>query len=211
MPAPIGEHSARKNERDLTGQTWGYWTVLSPAGRNKRGAKQYNCRCICGTERVVVEAALLNGHSKSCGCRKGESRSSRIDLTGQTIYNWLVLAPAGRNKQGRKQYRCRCVCGKERIVAEAKLLYGGSKCCGCIKPKMLKKTTDLVGQTFGYWTVIEPADTNVHQSKRYLCRCRCGTERVVVASNLLKGLSKSCGCRGKDGTQLMYPNRKGNS
>ena len=125
--------------RDLSGQTMGYWKVLSLATRSKQGARRYLCRCICGTERVVVEASLLSGHSKSCGCRRGEGRSNGLNLTGQTINNWLVLAPAERSRQGRKRYLCRCVCGTEHVVAESALLNGRSKSCGCGRAEILRR------------------------------------------------------------------------
>ena len=47
------------------------------------------------------------------------------------------------------------------------------------------------GQRFGRWALLESAPfgrTDV------LCRCDCGTERRVYASNLRLGNSKSCGC-----------------
>jgi hypothetical protein len=68
---------------------------------------------------------------------------------------------------------------------------------------------DLTGKKFGRWTVIN------HEGKRYaeqfwLCRCDCGTERVVIGGTLKKGVSKSCGClalesmtkHGMEGTRI---------
>ena len=53
----------------------------------------------------------------------------------------------------------------------------------------MAKFTDLVGQKFGRWVVLE----NVGKGK-WLCRCECGTERVVLATHLNSGKTKSCGC-----------------
>lgn len=66
---------------------------------------------------------------------------------------------------------------------------------------------DLTGQRFGRWTVIERAPKNYYHiterpdgSKlynsipRWRCRCDCGNERLVLGQNLVKGMSKSCGC-----------------
>ena len=129
--------------RNLMGQTFGYWQVISQAGRSKHGAKQYLCRCICGTERVVVEASLLNGHSKSCGCRKGEGRSNGLDLTGQIFGKWQVLAPVERNRRGRKQYLCRCACGKESVIVESALLNGHTRSCGCSRYEFWKLSNQI--------------------------------------------------------------------
>ena len=46
------------------------------------------------------------------------------------------------------------------------------------------------GDKFGEWTVIAKSDAKLGY---FLCRCSCGTEREVLRSSLLRGLSKSCG------------------
>lgn len=52
---------------------------------------------------------------------------------------------------------------------------------------------DLTGQKFGKWTVIERVVSNTCQPK-FLCRCECGTERIIASQNLRKGNTTSCGC-----------------
>ena len=56
----------------------------------------------------------------------------------------------------------------------------------------------LIGQTYGYWTVVGLATV----PRRVHCKCKCGTERNVDVSLLKTGGSKSCGCMRlkKDGT-----------
>ena len=55
---------------------------------------------------------------------------------------------------------------------------------------------DLTGQRFGRLTVLRqvPVPEGLTQNDNWLCRCDCGTERVVLASNLIRGHTKSCGC-----------------
>lgn len=48
---------------------------------------------------------------------------------------------------------------------------------------------NLVGKSFGRWTVLERVPGN-----KWLCRCQCGTEREVYGTTLRNGLSASCGC-----------------
>lgn len=48
-------------------------------------------------------------------------------------------------------------------------------------------TTALAGERFGRWTVIE-----VLEGHSRLCRCDCGTERVVAAGSLCYGNTTSC-------------------
>ena len=54
----------------------------------------------------------------------------------------------------------------------------------------------VIGQFFGDWCVID--DLPVKNQKGYYfykCKCVCGTERLVVNSNLKKGISTNCGCK----------------
>ena len=56
---------------DLTGQTFGWLTVLSRAGRtsSKAGFATWNCQCSCGRKTVSAGVDLRNGRIKSCGCK----------------------------------------------------------------------------------------------------------------------------------------------
>lgn len=56
------------------------------------------------------------------------------------------------------------------------------------------KLIDLTGRTYGAWKVLERAENDKKGRSRWLCRCKCGTERIVAGSNLRTGESKSCGC-----------------
>lgn len=40
----------------------------------KNGRKAYECRCVCGTRRVVEQRCLVTGNTQSCGCLAKESR-----------------------------------------------------------------------------------------------------------------------------------------
>ena len=47
---------------------------------------------------------------------------------------------------------------------------------------------------YGLWTVIEDKGWNKSGHKLLLCKCECGTERIIQKSNLESGRSRSCGC-----------------
>jgi hypothetical protein len=53
---------------------------------------------------------------------------------------------------------------------------------------------DLTGKIIGRWTVIVRAANTVQGGTRWLCRCECGTERVVHGTVLRHRRSPSCGC-----------------
>lgn len=51
-------------------------------------------------------------------------------------------------------------------------------------------------QRFGLWTVVDGIVTPKADGYRLLCRCDCGTTKMVMKKPLLLGTTKSCGCRG---------------
>lgn len=48
---------------------------------------------------------------------------------------------------------------------------------------------DLIGRIFGRLTVVKALPRG-----RFLCRCNCGTDRIVRRQQLISGRTKSCGC-----------------
>lgn len=50
----------------------------------------------------------------------------------------------------------------------------------------------MIGDVYGYWTVIGPEYTDSAYIKRCLCRCQCGTEKPVRIFSLRTGVSRSC-------------------
>ncbi len=56
------------------------------------------------------------------------------------------------------------------------------------------KLKDLSGQRFGRYTVLDQHRTIENCGTQWLCRCDCGTEKWVYASNLRSGTTLSCGC-----------------
>jgi len=57
-------------------------------------------------------------------------------------------------------------------------------------------THDLLGKTFGRWTVIERAGS-LRNMALWLCRCECGAEKKRTSTYLVGGRSGSCGCKRK--------------
>ena len=83
---------ALRHNQDLTGRTFGSWTVLAPDGQRNGYCL---CRCVCGIERSVGRSYLLNGSTRSCGCsrkRKVDAQNDE-DLVGKQFGSWTVLYP----------------------------------------------------------------------------------------------------------------------
>lgn len=70
---------------------------------------------------------------------------------------------------------------------------------------MDSRTLDRTGKKYGYWTAISYFDRK-DQRTRWLCRCICGIERVVIAQSLANGASRSCGCKQQELSS--YSNKK---
>lgn len=58
---------SQSGTEDLTGKTFGRWTVLGPASNND-GHYYWRCRCECGSMKNVYGPSLKRGKSTGCGC-----------------------------------------------------------------------------------------------------------------------------------------------
>lgn len=66
----------------------------------------------------------------------------------------------------------------------------------------MSKIKDLTGQRFGRLTVIRKGNTDTKaKTAKWLCRCDCGNEKVILARSLQTGKTQSCGCLQKEKTR----------
>lgn len=56
------------------------------------------------------------------------------------------------------------------------------------------KAIDITDREFGFWKVVQREPNAPSGKAVWLCRCRCGVERVVEGVRLNLGLTRSCGC-----------------
>ena len=63
---------------------------------------------------------------------------------------------------------------------------------------MSKKSQDLTGLPFGYYTAIRQDGCDSQGVPYWLCRCRCGNEKRVWVYDLLRGRTLSCGCLNRE-------------
>lgn len=198
-----------KNLIDLTGQRFGYWSVVrraadivEPSGAH---VTMWLCKCDCGTVKPIRSHSLLSGTTHSCGCYKKKNLRSEVDLCDHRYGRWSVVSfdkVVKRNGRKYRMWKCRCDCGTERSVDEKSLLTGKSKSCGCYRLERLRTVTrrrDLKGKRYGHWTVIDSAPDQFYpgggRGQQWKCRCDCGKERIVLTHSLVTGFSKSCGCQ----------------
>lgn len=173
--------------------------------------RMFNCLCDCGNEKVYPYHNLLSGMVNSCGCTR-MLKNPPLDLTGQRFGKLTVLFEASQHieKGGgrRRQWVCQCDCGKETTVFQSNLTSPkGTRSCGCMQRKFYVRSgrpvLNLTGNRYGRLVVIGPAEPNIrgngYSRSRWLCRCDCGKEKIVMEDNLVRGHTRSCGCMKSNG------------
>ncbi|KAA0679435.1 hypothetical protein [Roseomonas genomospecies 6] len=125
------------------------------------------------------------------------------DLVGQT-FGRLTVLERSRNEKGLSTWRCQCSCGRITEVETARLRSQYTRSCGCLKadPTEFKRPVgrpplynidNYIGQEFGFWTVIGFSHRDERsRNQHWVCRCRCGAEKPVNSTNLLRGISTKC-------------------
>lgn len=146
---------SRSYQNDLTGQTFGLWTVIGAAQPDKIGRAKWLCRCSCGKERVVTADNLLRGVSTSCGHTRFAKR--RNDLTGQRFAHLTVMHLVSMSQP---IWHCRCDCGREVDVAARNLKYGHTTSCGCAQRAAQLDTDNRIG-SIKISPLTGPFETNI--------------------------------------------------
>jgi predicted GIY-YIG superfamily endonuclease len=74
---------------------------------------------------------------------------------------------------------------------------------------------DLTGKQFGLWNVIKRVDDRVCADGQHticwLCKCECGTEKIVTSDSLKWTNSKDCGCKRKERFRQTFKNIRNNT
>lgn len=165
-------HDNANTFKDLTGQQFGEWTVLSYVGNSI-----WRCRCSCNEIKEVHSYSLRTGGSKSCG----HTTSKFKDLTGQQFGDYTVI-----EYKGDRKWLCKCSCGESRLVHGYDLVSGHSKSCG----HNTNRFKDLTNQKFTFLTPIKYIGNGY-----WTCKCDCGNSINVKGEHLRNGLIRSCGCK----------------
>lgn len=64
---------------DLTGQQFGYLTVIRKTDERRNRAVVWECKCVCGKTTYVAANTLKCGNTKSCGCKgKGKTQETIV-------------------------------------------------------------------------------------------------------------------------------------
>ena len=133
--------------------------------------------------------------------------SKLIDLTGQKFGRLTVLhKDAERITKSGSYWICQCECGKTKSVKSSSLRRGEIQSCGCLRnersvqaKEQLGLVDNLVGQRFGYLTVISKAEKRGSGGEVYWnCVCDCGNTTTTRGHDLKRkdeNRTVSCGCK----------------
>jgi hypothetical protein len=117
------------------------------------------------------------------------------DLTGQRFGALVAVRLAGR-RAGKTVWACRCDCGAEVEAPLWALRDGWRTSCGCLVGRPPGgRGADLTGRRFGRWRVVSAAGHRPRGVTLWLCRCACGAERVLSATDLHDKRGLTCPCR----------------
>lgn len=115
-------------------------------------------------------------------------------------YGRLTIIEQIPSKNKRKRFKCICECGNHSEIDSNRI--GITLSCGCLAKEMLikrqtgkasNKFIDLTGKIFERLTVIERVCRHPRRTE-WMCKCQCGTEKVIDGKHLKRGKIISCGC-----------------
>lgn len=77
-------HSRNLITVNLTEQRFGRLTVIAEAPRLRPRVRRWECVCDCGKTKIVNQADLRNGNTRSCGCLQAQHRANVAQIALKT-------------------------------------------------------------------------------------------------------------------------------
>ena len=127
--------------RDLTGNKYGYLTVIKPTNKRVQRKVVWKCLCVCGKECEVLSTNLTSGRTTSCGCMKykivSQHYREKAPKVGDMINGTEILDICFKTDyRGFNECyvlgKCK-FCSKKFWVKKTLLENKNTKSCGCIK------------------------------------------------------------------------------
>lgn len=196
------EETSERCRKNYVGYIFGELTVTEMLYRYKNEKTYCRCLCSCGKEHITSASSLVEGHSRSCGCRSGEfmwNNRGRTNLVGLIFGKLTVIEMLYGYDNNRRTYcKCLCECGNETIVDMHNLLNGYTSSCGCGAKWCRYRNNphkDLREQRFGMLTVINKTNEKyMNGCIIWECLCDCGNIVYAPTDALTSYQKTSCGC-----------------
>lgn len=114
------------------------------------------------------------------------------DIVNTLFGKWTVIAPLGRNDKGERIYSCQCKCGILKDHALGTLKLGRTTQCKACSIRKRQQSLDLIGKTFGSWSVTGKTKNEIRNEWYYDCICKCGTTKKISGHHLKSGSTTKC-------------------
>lgn len=188
---------------DRTNQRFGELLVLrrgpnQPRADGKSHRTTWTCQCDCGKICNVEASKLIRKVKPQRTC--GHTQAFN-DLSGRVFEQMTVEPGKWRRTEHGVEWRCKCSCGRSKPTwhrADHLLSNSVRKCDLCGREATRNaRLIPLENLTFGRLTVVRRESEEWGQAKvRWLCQCSCGNPELVpvIAQNLTRGKTQSCGC-----------------
>lgn len=86
--------------KNLEGERFGKLLVIERAENTKSGKSQWICKCDCGNTTIVPTYRLTMGQTKSCGCKKYETKNQKHGMKNTRIYSiWCDMKRRCNNEK----------------------------------------------------------------------------------------------------------------
>lgn len=112
----------------------------------------------------------------------------RVNLIGKRYGKGVVTELIKNNRPKGLLWKLICDCGKEYQSYTRHLNFRSVKSCGCLK------SSNLIGQQFGYGTVIDKTNKRIDRKIVWKLICKCGKEYEASTVAIKSNNTKSCGC-----------------
>lgn len=118
------------------------------------------------------------------------------ELSGKRFEN-LVVQKLSHIKNNRSYWKCKCDCGKEKIVVGTVLTGNQIVSCGChSRNNAAKQLEDFTNKKFGKLTVQHRVENNKNNQTQWYCKCDCGGHIIYPAFYLKRNKYPKCkGCK----------------
>jgi len=113
----------------------------------------------------------------------------RIQMSNKK-YGALTVLEFVENGNNGARWKCKCDCGKIKIIDGYLLRRGSVKTCGC----RIGINYNFVGKRFGKLRITEKLGSYKDRSLIWKAVCDCGNTIEMKSRSLLYGNVKSCGC-----------------
>lgn len=113
----------------------------------------------------------------------------------------MEIPKENRKKSNMREVLCQCDCGNVVIVRVGNLQSGNTTSCGCFEKEQItqRNIEKVMGKRFGRLTVVDYEKDYLNKNRyRYICQCDCGNTHTAIASDLIRGMTRSCGCFRKE-------------